>query len=172
MNDGVLEPQRIGDLAAEPGAPVALIDGLAVVAVGLDVRRRMAGELVGRAGAVLGRAVEAERGRELMQQSGVVAVAVVLVVELPVAGKALATVAEHHDRLGEQAVEEIAHRCIEIVGEGFGVRVEGAEDGAAVAGDLELAQAVRGLVEVLRHAACARRCPRSNGTPIRLPRRS
>ena len=149
----IFQLQGIADLLAEPGALVTLRDDIAVVTIGLDVGSGVAAKLIGRARSLLGRTMEAERRRQLMQQPGVIAIPVILVIELPITGEALAAMAEQDDRFGKQAIEKLANRNIEEIVERFSRGVEGPENHAPIARHAKLLQGVGAAVKVFRHAA-------------------
>ena len=128
-------------------------DDIAVVTIGLDVGSGVAAKLIGRACSLLGRTMEAERRRQLMQQPGVIAIPVILVIELPITGEALAAMAEQDDWFGKQAIEKLANRNIEKIVERFSRGIEGPENHAPIARHAKLLQGVGAAVKVFRHAA-------------------
>ena len=103
--------------------------------------------------AALRGAVEAEGDEELVQQTGVVGVAQVLVVHLPVAHDALALVAEDLDRLLHHHVEVAGDQLAKIAFKRLGLFREAAEHHPAVGGHAQLGEAVATLVEILVHPA-------------------
>ena len=99
---------------------------------------------------------DAEGGEEQVQQAGVIGVAHVLEVELPIVRQRLGEAA---DDLQPAVAEHATHAADDLGAEpGFkfrSVRGQRAEHHAAERGDAQLARAVFGHVEVGRHAAFA-----------------
>jgi hypothetical protein len=106
--------------------------------------------------AALAQPVDLEGGEEQMQQAGVIRIAHVLGVHLPVVGQHLGEAA---DDLDAAAVEDAGHLRRHIgADEGFDVGrvvVEGAEHQPEQRGDAQLARAIVGQAETLGHAALA-----------------
>ena len=100
-------------------------------------------------------AVDLERRVEGVQQRCVIAVAHILRIQLPVVVDDLRVVADDLVRLGEVALDQLAHGLAQIVLNRRRIGAERAEDQAVVDRDPQRLQPVLGQVEVLRHAALA-----------------
>ena len=103
----------------------------------------------------LRRPVEPEGDEKLVQQAGMVIVAGILGVKLPVAADALAIVAEHPDRPVEQAAQLRQDRRAEIIFERLGVLGQRAEHHAVDDADAQRPQTVRAHVEARVEPALA-----------------
>ena len=125
----------------------------AVVAVHDPVVHLVALLLVHDGAAGLGVAKDACGNDELVQQPGVIGIAQVLEIDLPIGRDSLAAVAQHLDRLAEDAVEVFQAQIVEKRLKRLDVRIEGAEYHTAVGRDVEHVEPMRALVEALGHAA-------------------
>src|SRR6476660_1985813 len=106
--------------------------------------------------ALLRRAVDAVGDEELVQQAGVVGIAQVLGVELPVAGDELARVAEDADRPVEEALDDACAELAEVLLERLGLfGLEGAEEHASAVAYLHFPRGDRFHFEILGHTAFA-----------------
>src|SRR3984957_13134410 len=99
---------------------------------------------------------KAERHQKGMQQRGVIGVLEVFVVQLPVARKAMAIMAENARYAAvERGLEFREDLGTEIVRERLNFVAIRSENHAAMGGDLQPLQAMLGGLEILRHAARA-----------------
>jgi hypothetical protein len=103
----------------------------------------------------LRRAVEPERHQKFVQQAGMVVVAGVFGIKLPVPADALTVVAEDAHRAVEQAAQLRQHRRTEVILQRLGVIREGAEQRAVDRLHRQPAQPVRRHVEAGVHPALA-----------------
>ncbi len=109
--------------------------------------------LVHRLPAFLGGPAHGEGGEEGVQQAGVVVVAAVLHVQLPVPVHALTLIAEHSYGLVEDPGDLLANLGAQIVFELLRVRRQRAEDHSVEDADSKAFQAVVGKLEVGRQTA-------------------
>ena len=105
--------------------------------------------------ALLRQPVDAEGGEEHVQQAGVIGVLDVLEIELPVVRQRLRETADHHDRLVQHALDPAGDLVAEIFLDRRHVLGRAAEHQAGEHRDAQLARAVVGAAERLRHAALA-----------------
>ena len=130
------------EVVANPGAGVGLVGELVGVAVGLRPRDVVAVPRVHLDPAGLRRPVEPEGDEKFVQQAGMVIVAGILGIELPVAADPLAIVAEHPDRPDEEAPQLRQDRRAEVVLERLGILGQCAEQRAVDVADPQRAQPV------------------------------